>query len=336
MSLHRRHIIPTAAIAIAASALFPAFSNAHGNLSDSVRELTLRADSGDAKAAYSLAKLYESGYDSIPADTAESIRLYRRAADAGLPEAQNYLGYLFYLGKMVKADTDSAVYYISQAALNGDLPAANNLGFMFMEGERTEHDDAKAAFWFEIAAEGGIPSAITQLADLTAQGRGVAQDSLRAENLYLEALDRGFSDAAHKLWRLCGDAWLALPDEQLLAKGIELYTHGAPQYGVAIFEKLADKGNSHAEALLGDAHSRALGTDYNYEESLRCYFNAAKGGNPSAAFFVAETLEFFPDALNRLPSFTPADADPSKWYGQASDAGITDAKAALTALLRGR
>lgn len=333
MSLLLRHLLPAAALTIVFSALFPAFARTPDSLSKTVEELTLRADSGDLKSIYSLASLYERGYDSIAPDSIKSLSLYRRAAEAGMPEAQNYLGYLFYKGGMVKADTDSAVFWISQAALNGDMRAANNLGYMFMEGERIEHDDAKAAYWFEIAAEGGISSAITQLADLTAEGRGVERDSLRAEELYLTALDRGFSDAAHKLWRLKGKYYSSLPDDDMMPIALRLYTHGAPQYAVVLFNILADRGDARAEALLGDAHSRALGADYDYNSSLLHFFRAAKGGNPSAAFFIAETLEFFPDALSDFEAVTDEDTSPAKWYDAAAAAGVTDAASALRLLL---
>ena len=65
-----------------------------------VRKLAERADSGGAKALYDLAMLYDTGYDSIPVDSARSTALYRLSAERGYAPAQNYLGFATSMGSM--------------------------------------------------------------------------------------------------------------------------------------------------------------------------------------------------------------------------------------------
>ncbi|MCM1376860.1 MAG: sel1 repeat family protein [Clostridium sp.] len=307
-----------------------------------LRELSLRADSGDAKALYQLSRLHFYGYDTIPVDTALSLSLLLKSAESGYPPAQNLYGFRLYNGTGIKSDKRAGIDWMEKAAMAGDVTAANNLGWLLLEGTDNRHSDSDAAFWLEKAAAAGMPQAQAMLADLYLQGRGVSRDSTHARNLYNKAIDAGLGDAQLKLLEMDHLRWKELPSKEALALGLNYYTRRAPMLGVILFEQVANDSTagadaSHAHALLGDAMTRALGADYNHDESLRHYFIAARGGNPSAEFILSELLEIFPDALRDINVSPPPTSDEQSafyWMEKARDAGILNAEEAAKALLR--
>ncbi len=299
-------------------------------------ELKDRASSGDNKAIFDLAGLYDRGYRSIEADTAEATRLYLKAAEGGYAPAQNFAGYRLISGTGTQADVQRGIYWLEQSALQGDPRACNNLGALLAAGELVEQDYTKAAYWLEKAAREGLPTAQASLADLYKGGLGVEKDTIRAAELYDAAIAGGLADAGLKLQAMMYPQWRSLAPAEAVALGRRYYSGAAPFVGVTLFE-IASEGENplpEALALLADAYSRALGVDYDYNRSLSLYLQAARLGNAPAQFVIGELLQMFPDALEE---FTPAPTDdernPYYWLERAASAGITDAALASRALL---
>lgn len=324
-----------------------------------VREVAEKAKSGDPKAIYDLAVIHDIGYDSIPKDSARSTALYRMAALAGYPPAQNYLGFRYFNGECVAQNIDSALFWLAKAAGNGDAKAAGNLGFLLSNSDAVTRDYPQALKWLSIAADSGIPTGEAMLADLYRQGLGTPADTAKAVTLYNNAIEKGLQDAERKLWAMMGEKWMDLPADSLLSIGLYYYTHRAPGIGLNAFEKVASERNPKALALLGDAYSRGVGVAYDHDKSTAYFLEAALLGDPSAQFIIAELLDIFPDALPdslpngiscSLPNGIPekhTDADHGYntqictdsissaryWYDKASRQGITDAESAFSRLL---
>lgn len=314
-------------------------------------QLEERALNGDGKALYDLARLHDTGYDTIPVDSARSTALYRLSALVGYAPAQNYLGYRYLKGEYVKEDVDSGLYWIAKAAGGGDATAANNLGFLLSNSDIVSRDYPQAVRWLSQAAQAGLPTAQSQLADLLRQGLGAAPDTLRAVNLYREAIAGGLHDAEFKLLNMMGPEWMQLPVDSLAILGREYYAGGAPIVGVHLLEKSAEEGNMEAMALLGDAYSRAVGVEYNHDKSVYWFLRSALEGHPSARFVIGELLDIFPDALNEPAyeeiienymgsknnsgSISENISDfysPQFWYEKAAADGVTDAESATQRL----
>ncbi|MDE5842839.1 MAG: sel1 repeat family protein, partial [Muribaculaceae bacterium] len=273
---------------------------------DALREVSLRADSGDAEALYQLSLLHERGYDSIPRDSAMALNLLRCAADAGYAPAENLLGFKLISGEGgAERNPAEGLERIQHAAELGDPKALSNIGFLLLHGEGVEHDAEKAAYWLQRASERRILSATSMLGDLYRDGIGVAQDSMKADSLYRMAFDNGLTDAGYKLYELTRATIEALPADTLLREALYYYNRTTPSIGVKIISRLADsipEGThgvtpalrAHAKALMGDAYSRGRGIRYDYDLSTRCYLEAALAGDPSAQFIIGEMLEIFP------------------------------------------
>lgn len=262
----------------------------------------------------------------------------KESAEAGDPEAMNYLGYLLLSGEEgVEQDRAEGLLWLVKAASTGDVKAASNLGWLYLTGDLVEPDTVQGIKWLSAAAEGGLPVAQSLLGDLYRDGKGVAQDIARADSLYRTAFEHGLADAGYKLFALNEKAYSDMTPEQLVATGKYYYLRGAPSDGVKLFSLAADSGNPEALALLGDAYSRAVGVPYDHATSLKYFVKAALAGNPTAQFVVAETLDIFPDALLNLDpeEFTgPVSDDPQFWYEKAAENGVTDAARAYDLLMK--
>lgn len=306
---------------------------------EAIRDLRKRAESRDPEAMYQLARLYETGYDSIAADSVRSMQLYKKAADAGYPKAQNYYGFLLYQGRGVERDRAKGLHLMEQAAMAGDPTAANNLGFLMLDTEGIEPNYENAAFWLRRAADSGMPQAQSSLADLYREGKGVPVDTLRAVELYDKAISKGLVDAQIKLLDMMEREWSGLNAEESLKLGLKYYTHGGETIGVILFGQAAEEGNAKALALLGDAFTRARGADYDHDRALQCYALAAEKGDPSAQFILSELLEIFPDALDALDPVIGAETIPAchrnaRYYReQAENGGVLNAEQAQKRLL---
>ena len=101
---------------------------------ESLSWLTKAADQGCLKALIYLGWRRETGHDGIPIDIQEAVRLYKRAADAGEPQAQNNLAILLETGNGVDQDKAAAFELYKKAAAKGNLDALDNLGVIFMQG----------------------------------------------------------------------------------------------------------------------------------------------------------------------------------------------------------
>lgn len=261
------------------------------------------------------------------------LRETRAKAELGDVGAMNYLGYLLLSGEGgAERDAAEGVRWLTAAASRGDVKAASNIGWLYMEGEVVDRDYAKARRWLEVAAGGGLPVAMSLLGDLNRDGLGAPADTLMADSLYRRAFESGLADAGYKLYALREGELAALPAPEKVKAGRYFYLRGAPSEGVKLFYLASDEGDATADALLGDAYSRAVGVPYDHDLSLRYFTRAALGGNASAAFILGELLEFFPDALEG-EELAPERRQAAYWLERAAEGGIVDAAAAEAALL---
>lgn len=309
---------------------------------DSLRyELQEMADTASAPMLYRLSGVFERGLYEMQPDSVYALTLLRRAAEKEYAPALNLLGFKLLRGEGMAADTTAGLCLIERAADMGDPRSYNNLGWIYLQGEILPQNYEKAALWFTRAAEAGVPTAMAMLGDMHRDWLLQESDSLaivRADSLYSAAIFSGLPDAQYKLLSLRKPYYATLPADTALQLGLKYYLHGGPAVGVELFRRAAELGSARAEALLGDAYSRALGVGYDHRRSLLHFYRAALAGDPSAQFVIAELLDLFPDALAELPSeeLPPESeriADAEYWYELAATAGIDNAEKASLLLL---
>jgi len=285
-----------------------------------------RAEKDDPAALYHLSTLYFHGYDSIAADSLRALSLLKRSAALGYAPAQNELGFLLYA-----AQPDSALFWLRKAADKEDPKALNNLAYIILLRYPSDADSLRlAAGYLKKAADKGLPSAMASLADLYREGRGVEKDTLTARRLYLRATAAGLTDAELKLLSMDAPGYAGLSPDSALNEGIRAALSGAPVAAYNLYTRAAEGDIPRAFALLADASAGAKGTDYDNARARALYLRAARKGDPSARFIVAELLEIFPDVYN--DSISGEMRTPQYWYDLAAADSVTDAREAMRRL----
>lgn len=129
---------------------------------------------GDARASEreSLARaMVDQGVALLSAGDIQAARqLFKQAAQAGLPDAQNVYGHMLLDGLGGAADATEAQKWIMRAALAGFAPSQARLAALYLEGRGLPRDPAWAYYWAELSLTAPALSAQERaLADRTAK-----------------------------------------------------------------------------------------------------------------------------------------------------------------------
>jgi len=127
------------------------------------------AEAGDPEAQNRLGFMYDTG-EGVPEDDSQALGWYMKAAEQGLDRAQYNVGGMYYKGEGTRQDKVEAALWFQQAAEQGFLQAQLKLGFMYWHGDGVSASNGQAAYWFEMAAEQGNAIARTALAQIKDAG----------------------------------------------------------------------------------------------------------------------------------------------------------------------
>jgi uncharacterized protein len=119
----------------------------------------------------------------------EAVRHFKIAADAGIPDAQNVLGYCFSRGLGVVKNDRSAFELFNTAAAAGSPTAMASLGGLYSEGLYVKRDYGKALDWLEKSIEAGNEDALQQIGNMYFNGQGVPKDYAIAAQYFQQAAD---------------------------------------------------------------------------------------------------------------------------------------------------
>jgi uncharacterized protein len=133
-----------------------------------------------------------------------AMRWLRLAADKGVPDAQNEVGFLYQRGQGVKRNEAEAVKWFRLAADQGGLVVAqNNLADIYVLGIGVPQDFGEAFKWYRIAADQNSSYAENVLGVAYEHGFYVAQDDAEAFRWYRRA--------ANKFYDRPGSTWIHSP-----------------------------------------------------------------------------------------------------------------------------
>jgi len=134
--------------------------------------LLAKAEGGDPWAQLNVGAAFDHGLAGFPLDPVRGVLWYRRAAEAGLPEAQFNLAHCLATGNGTVRDDVAALSWMLRAAEQG-LPSAQFLaGVMYAEGIGTAADRDQAMTWLGRAADNGNLDAASLLQRLQGEGDG--------------------------------------------------------------------------------------------------------------------------------------------------------------------
>jgi TPR repeat protein len=229
-------------------------------------ELAARAKSGEAQAQLELGTAYAAGSKEVPAKPAEGYRWIQKAAEQGLPEAQEAVGRMLLFGIGVPADPRAAMGWYEKAALQGRAEAQGRLAGFYHEGISVPQDFARALDWYRKAAAQGDGESMYNLGIIYAEGQGQARDFLVAGQWFNKAAEHGYG--------------FGVPDRYQEA------VRWAEQ--VEKYRPAADNGDPEAQyrlaALLYGPQARARNVPHDSERAIKLYRTAAAKGHAQAMY----------------------------------------------------
>ncbi len=141
----------------------------------------------------------------------ESAEWFRKAAEQGLADAQNCLGYCYYSGQGVSKDYAQSVEWYRKAAEQGDKFGQLYLGHCYRDGRGVTQNHLEAVAWLRKSAEQGYCEAQADLGRCYYSGNGVSIDYRQAYAWLQLAADQRFdkfSEAASAVSTLLSPAEL--------------------------------------------------------------------------------------------------------------------------------
>ena len=139
-----------------------------GDTATQPRGLLTRAQAGDPWAQLNLGAAFDHGAGGFPLDPVRAVAWYRRAAEAGLAEAQFNLAHCLATGNGAPRDDAEALRWMLLAAEQGLASAQYLAGVMLAEGMGTSRDRDRAVAWLERAVANGSTDAALLLQRLQA------------------------------------------------------------------------------------------------------------------------------------------------------------------------
>lgn len=161
-----------------------------GDFATAYTLLSQAADAGDPEAQVNLGYLYARGH-GVPVDQTEALRLYEASAKAGSSEGMNALGYKYLFATGVPKDAGRAAFWFCEAVLRGNPRAMNNLALMLVSGELPLDEEARN-LW-EQASKIGHANAMNNLG--LSYLNGIERDLAKANEWMMRAAQAGHPNA---------------------------------------------------------------------------------------------------------------------------------------------
>lgn len=205
-------------------------AEANGQLERRFSLVKQAANGGNCIAQFDLAKAYYLGRGT-PKNLPEGIRLLTLAAEAGVPEAQYFLGEYVLKYSGVQGAPATAARWFDKAANFGVGNAQYQLGRMYAVGHGVSQDVDRAIDLLQRAARHGMAKAQLELAKPLYLQRLAGRDKMLAQLYELKASNEGKAHAALMLGLafLNGDVfdkdvnearkWLLIAGEEGSGKG---------------------------------------------------------------------------------------------------------------------
>lgn len=191
-----------------------------------------------------------------------------------------------------------ALSMLRDSAQVGSARAAGFLGYLYWQGRGVEQRRDSGLYFIGRAARAGDVKSAANLGFLYMRGEGIPADTSAA----VKWLDVAASAGQPSALRQLNDFFdLSKPGTASVLGSI--------------------KEAPHAVAVVAFHISSGKRLGYDHDRSLTLFLEAARHGDPSAAFMIAEYLEFFPDAL----PLKEEERDAAYWYDKARAEGVTDA-----------
>lgn len=205
-------------------------------------------------ASYYLGLATARGECGLGPDMDRALVLIRRAAEAGVTDAERDMGRALETGEGTERNLDAALAWYARAAAKSDAFSLWRLGMAHVNGQGRTQDTVLGVDYLKRAVSAGSADAMTSLAALLASGAGVAQDFTMARSLYQRAARAG-QPQAHRdlaLLHLAGQGAPADPAQAWVhySQGLALGNAAEPRLEAAIKAAMSPAQLAAADAEL--------------------------------------------------------------------------------------
>lgn len=219
-------------------------------------QLLQRAEAGDARAQYELAKFYQKNNPFNRGIPLSSVKWYQKAAEQNNVEAQYELGCIK-SGTLPVHDVEGAELWLTKAANAGHRDAPARLAMLYSYGG-TASGAKKARPWLKKAAANGSPEGMYHLA--------ISLGDTPAERKEAIALLQKIVENNNDHWKQT--AAISLVDA--------LSRDGQKQEAMRYLRMAADEGDSQSQVRLGDL----MAAEGNFKDAAR-YFKLVCDHTPA-------------------------------------------------------
>lgn len=218
----------------------------------------------------------------------KAIKWYRKAAEQGHANAQDKLGYCYYMGVKGVPVYHLAVKWWKKAAEQGNQYAQNSLAICYAKGKGVRQDDDEAVRLWKKAAEMGNSAAEANL-KIHKEGNAYLkeqvwkQKELTLQKSYRES-SRNFSLKStfmeNKKAAEQGDAQAQYNLGQYYEIGVDVDEDEKTAF--EWYGKAAKQGLVEAQDALGRCYHNGIGVERNDEKAVEWWLKAAGQGNVEA------------------------------------------------------
>lgn len=212
-----------------------------------VCEAAVKAEPREPHFHFALGKAYFYARNYL-----EAARNLTIAADAGIPDAQNALGYCYDHGLGVVKSDQKAFELWSKAAAGGSSVGMGSLGSAYVGGGYVKQDFSKALDWYEKSIEAGNADALAQTGNMYFNGQGVQKDYPMAAQYFQQAADLGDGYALRFLANMYEVGFLGPPDPEkagaLRFRAQQVDPDGRDADPIAVFRKIYAANQAHGQA----------------------------------------------------------------------------------------
>lgn len=144
------------------------------------------AEKGNPRSQFYLGQIYREGpglFPGVEKDEELGDSWIQKAADAGLPEAEYFVGVSYLIGFGKPKDIEAALVWITKAANHSDVHAMAVMGNACWGGDPLEgvpRNPKVAMTWFKKAARKSDSHSMFMIALMYEKGIGVPQDYIEA------------------------------------------------------------------------------------------------------------------------------------------------------------
>lgn len=259
---------------------------ADGRLGEPNMELALpaywqAAEAGVAQAQQRLGYHYNNAPEVIR-DVELAAQLYKAAADQGDDNSAHNLALMITRGDAMDGDLEQAKHYYTIAAEKGYVAAQQNLAALLANNAANRSDLEKSAYWFQQAAENGSKLAMHSLSNIYARGEGVEKDMEKSE--YWRNLAENTEDPLLGERVANGDL-----SDVWVQNGLKALVEKKNLDAIAAFEAASRSNNPAGLFYLGQMYEDGLGVEADFNKAFKLYVQAADLDYPEAmgrlAFF---------------------------------------------------